>query len=161
MNRPQRSPEAYRRWAEVTDGPLLGLAVLFLVVLLVPLYQGSLASGERMALRALNVILWVAFGVDYAVRLWLAPDRRTHVRTHVADLLTLAVPFLRPLRLLRVIGLLGTASRRAGERQLLQTTTYVVTGVGVLIVVAAGLVLDVERGARGGNIASAGDALWW
>jgi voltage-gated potassium channel len=37
----------------------------------------------------------------------------------------------------------------------------IVGGVGVLIVVATGLVLDVERGARGGNITSASDALWW
>lgn len=149
------------RWERATDRPMLALAAVFLVVLLLPLYQADLPAAERQALRLANVALWAVFGVDYLVRLVLAPNRWRYVRTHVPDLLTLAVPFLRPLRLLRVVGLLGTASRRASDRQMFATTAYVVSGVGVLLVVAAGLVLDAERGVEGANIQTAGDALWW
>jgi voltage-gated potassium channel len=153
--------ERLDRWRRATDGPLLLLAAAFLVVLLIPLYIADLTRPERSVLRTANVLLYVAFGVDYLVRLRVADDRRAYVRGHIPDLLLLVVPFLRPLRLLRVIGLLGSASRRAGERQLARTLSYVTVGVTVLVVVAGGLVLDAERGAKGANITTAGDALWW
>jgi voltage-gated potassium channel len=156
-----RSSVRLDRWARATDGPLLVLAAAFLVVLLVPLYQPDLPASERTALRTANVALWGVFGADYVVRLWLAPSRKAYVRRHVPDLLTLVVPFLRPLRLLRVVGLLGAASRRASDRRLYATSAYVVTGVAVLLVVSGGLVLDAERGVEGSNIATPGDALWW
>jgi voltage-gated potassium channel len=110
---------------------------------------------------AVNIALWAAFAVDYVVRVLLAPDRRAHFRTHLADLAAVVVPVFRPLRLVRIIGLLGTASRRAGERQLAATAAYVVTGVVLLLVIAAGFVLDAERGAKDANITNAQDALWW
>lgn len=153
--------EPFRRWCRATDGPLLVLALAFLVVLLLPLYRPDLPEGARSALRVANVALWLIFGVDYLVRLALAPDRRAYVRGHVPDLLLLVVPFLRPLRLLRVAGLLGTVSRRSGSRALLTTTGTVIVGELLLVVVAAGLVLDVERGAEGANLTSSQDALWW
>lgn len=137
------------------------LAVAFLIVLLIPMYQVDLPDTERTALRTANVVLWAVFGVDYLVRLALSANRTAYARAHIPDLLTLAVPVLRPLRVLRVVGLLGTASRRASIRALFATTAYVVMGVVVLLVVAAGLVLDAERGASGANIKSASDALWW
>lgn len=153
--------QLYERWCRSTDGPLLVLAIAFVIVLLLPLYQPDLPDAAHGALQVANVGLWLAFGVDYLTRLGLAPDRRAFARTHVPDLLMVAVPFLRPLRLLRVIGLLGSASRRAAERRLVQTTAYVIGGVLVLVVVAGGLVLDAERGADNANITSAQDALWW
>ncbi len=156
-----RDSEPFRRWCRATDGPLLALALVFLVVLLLPLYQPDLSQAARSALRVANVVLWMAFGVDYIVRLALAPDRRDYVRGHVPDLLLLVVPFLRPLRLLRVAGLLGTVSRRSSNGALLTTTGTVVAGVLLLVVVAAGLVLDAEREADGANITNSQDALWW
>jgi voltage-gated potassium channel len=159
-----RAAERSTRWSRATDRPLLVAAVAFLVVLLVPLYRPDLPDEVLEALRVANVALWLVFGVDYAVRLLLAPERRAYVRGHRADLATLAVPFLRPLRLLRLVrvaGLLGTATRRASGRALLTTTGTVVVGELVLVVVAGGLVLDAERGVDGANITSAADALWW
>lgn len=156
-----RSPEAYDNWCARTDGPLLVLAGAFLVVFVVPLFAPGLPATARAALLVVNVVIWLAFALDYLVRLRLAPDRRRFVRGHVPDMLAIVVPFLRPLRLLRVAGILGTASRRAGERAHLRTTVYLVAGVGVLLVVCAGLILDAERAAPNANIKSASDALWW
>lgn len=157
----ERSAEPFRRWCRATNGPLLVLALAFLVVLLLPLYRPDLPGSVRSALQLANLLLWAAFGLDYLMRLRLAPDRRAYVRGHVPDLLLLVVPFLRPLRLLRVAGLLGTISRRSGERALLTTTVTVVLGELLLVAVAGGLVLDAERNADGANITSAADALWW
>lgn len=149
------------RWKHATEGPLLALALAFLVVFLLPLYRPDLPSGVLQTLRAANVLIWLAFAVDYLARLRLSPDRRAFVRGHIPDLLTLAVPVLRPLRLLRVVGVLGAGARRAGERRVAGTTALVVGAVALLVVVGGGLILDAERGAQGANIADAQDALWW
>jgi voltage-gated potassium channel len=156
-----RSAEHLDRWQKRTDGPLLVLAGLFLVVFVVPLYAPDLPSGLRGLLLVVNVLIWAAFAVDYGMRLRLATDRRAFVRGHLPDLLAIVVPFLRPLRLLRLAGILGTASRRAGKRAQLRTTIYLIAAIAVLLVVSAGLILDAERGAENANITNAGDALWW
>jgi voltage-gated potassium channel len=149
------------RWQRRTDGPLLGLALLFLAVFVTPLYIGDASHGLRAGLLVVNGVIWLAFAVDYAVRLRLSTDRREFLRKHIPDLLAVLIPFLRPLRLLRLVGMLGTASRRAGQRTQLRTTSYLVAAILVLLVVAGGLMLDAERGAAGANITSASDALWW
>ena len=159
MSTAQLTP--YQRWTRRTDGPLLVLALVFLAVFVLPLYQPDLPGWADALVDVLDVVVWVAFAVDYLVRLRLSPRRLDFVRKHVPDLLVLALPLLRPLRLLRLVGLFGTTTRRAGSRAQMQTTYGVVLAVAVLVVVCAGLVLDAERGAEGANITSSADALWW
>jgi voltage-gated potassium channel len=156
-----RGPEALESWQRRTDGPLRVHSVVFLVVFVLPLYLDTLPGSARQGLLVVNIAVWAALAVDYAIRLRLAGDRRAFVRGHFPDLLAIVVPFLRPLRLLRLVGILGTASRRAGNRVQLRTTAYLVAAILVLLVVSAGLILDAERGAEGANITNAGDALWW
>lgn len=154
-------PSAEERWRRATDGPLLVLALAFLVVFLLPLYRPDLSGTARRVLRVANIGIWAAFAVDYAVRLYLSPSRRTFLRRHVPDLLALAVPVLRPLRLLRVVGVLGAGGRRAADRRLVGTAAYAVGGIALMCVVCAGLVLDAERGAADATLTAPQDALWW
>ena len=149
------------RWSRRADTPLLVLAALFLVVFVVPLYEPDLPVWLDRAFAVINVLVWLTFTADYLMRLRLAPDRRNFVKHHLPDLLVLLVPFLRPLRLLRLVGLFGVATRRASQRAQVKTTGGVVAAVAVLVVVCGGLVLDAERGNDGANILSGQDALWW
>lgn len=154
-------PSPLDRWKQATSTPLLVLAFAFLVIFLLPLYQPDLPDQARQALLAANVTIWLAFAVDYVVRLYLSADRPAFVRGHIPDLLMVAVPMLRPLRLLRVVGILGAAGRRATERRIAGTTAYVLGAVLLLLVAGAGLALDAERNAEGANITTTRDALWW
>lgn len=158
---PVAASSAADRWRRITDGPLLVLALVFLAVFLLPLYRPDLPTAGRRALWVLNVGIWVAFAIDYAVRLYLSPSRRTFVRRHVPDLLALAMPVLRPLRLLRVVGVLGAGGRRAAEHRVVGTAAYAIGAVTLMCVVCAGLVLDAERGAKDATLTTAQDALWW
>jgi voltage-gated potassium channel len=151
----------YEAWVRRTELPLIVLALLFLVVFVVPLYAPDLPPSVQSLFSAVNVLIWVAFAVDYVMRLKLAPDPWQFVRRHIPDVLVLALPLLRPLRLLRLVGVFGATTRRAGGRAQVRTTTGVVAAVVILVVVAGGLVLDAERGHDGANIVSASDALWW
>lgn len=165
-----RRSGGYDRLTARTDGPLLVLALVFLVVLVLPLVVSDLSRPVRTVLLIANVAIWAAFAADYLAKLALALDRRLFVRQHVPDLIVIVVPMLRPLRAFRIIRLLrvarlgaaaGLMARRSRRSVQARTTTYVVVAVLVLVVVCAALILDMERGAEGANIHGFGDALWW
>lgn len=146
-------------WERVADWPLTLLAVLYLVA-----YSALvLAPGGRYEEPANAVMTgaWVVFTVDYLVRLVLSRARWRFVRTHVADLLVILLPLLRPLRLLKLFMVFTVLHRqvRLGFRG--RVLTYV-AGSTVLLSYAASLaVLDAERRSETANITSFGEALWW
>jgi voltage-gated potassium channel len=63
---------------------MLVLSLLFVVVLVVPLAT-DLHGAAGTSVTVANVLLWLAFAVDYIARLYLAPARWTFVRTHPID----------------------------------------------------------------------------
>jgi len=164
--RAARAADGYARWERRTDLPLLALALVFLVVLLLPLLV-TLQPWQQTALSVASAVIWAVFALDYAARLFLAPERWRFVRTHPLDLLVIVLPMLRPLRALRVLRLarlatvLGFAQRRAGRSLHARVSAYVGSAVMVVLGVAAVAMLDAERGAEDANIISLQDALWW
>ena len=102
--------------------------------------------------------MWVAFALDFLVRLALAERRWRFIRANWLDLLTLAVPMLRPLRAPRVVVALNILGRRGEAFARGRVVGSVVAVVGL---VAALAVLDAERGHHDANIQTFGDALWW
>ena len=71
------------------------------------------------------------------------------------------MPLLRPLRLLRLVTLLGVVNRRAGSRLRGRIAVYVAGGSTLLAFCAALAVLDAERASTEANITTFGDAIWW
>lgn len=160
---------AYLRWERRTEKPLLGLSIAFLIVLIVPLTTNPPPTA-RTVLTVANVLIWAAFAVDYAVRLTLATDRARFVRTHLLDLLVIALPLLRPLRLLRLVRLLrvarlatvaGVVHRRAQRSLHARVTVYVTGATLALVGVSAVAMYDVEHDVASANIHTLPDALWW
>jgi voltage-gated potassium channel len=139
---------------------LTGAAVLFLVVYAWPILDPGLPPALVRACSIANITIWIGFGVDYLVRLTLAPSKRRFLRTHILDLVVLVLPLLRPLRALRVVTALARMNRASLSFRG-QTTTYVVGAVALLGFVGALAVLDAERNSENANISSFGDALWW
>ena len=91
---------------------------------------------------------------------YLASDRKRYLMTHWLELLTVLVPFLRPLRLLRVlvVGLRFWTEARS----MLKQKTLGLIGVTSILAVAgsASMVYLAERGGDG-PIHTFSDALWW
>jgi voltage-gated potassium channel len=149
------------RWEAADEWPLAVAAVVFLIAYAWPILDPQLGSGPRHAFHVINWIVWALFGVDYVIRVALAPRRLHYVLHHLLDLVILALPILRPLRLLRLVTLLEILNRRA-EDSLRGRIAIYVAGSTVLLVFCASLaVLDAERGRAGSNINSFGNALWW
>jgi voltage-gated potassium channel len=72
-----------------------------------------------------------------------------------------ALPLLRPLRLLRLVTLPSVLQRTAGVAFRARVVVNVAGASGLLVFVAALAVLDRERSAPQANIKNFGDALWW
>src|SRR5450759_4006718 len=127
-----------------------GSFLAFLLVLVVPLMV-DLPPAACTAFTAADIAIWSAFAVDYGARLYLAPARWRFVRSHPLDLLVLVVPFLKPLRAVRLLrlarlGVVTGAAQSRAQRSLHATAAvYVTTLAAVLMVLAAAAMYDVER----------------
>lgn len=147
-------------WARRTQWPLAGAAVAFLAA-----YAVEVLADPRGAARVLCEVVvngtWALFVVDYLVMLALAPRRGRWFLRHLLDLAAIALPFLRPLRLLRLVQLFRVLQHTTGTAVRGRVTVYVVATTALLVFVAALAVYDVEHRAPGATIVSFGDALWW
>lgn len=148
-------------WERRTATPLLWIALLFVVVLSMPIIHPDPGAGERTALTALNVAIWAVFAVDYFVRLRLTADRWRFVRTHLPDLAVVLLPALRPLRLLRLLSVARIITARSKDAIVGSVVHFVAAAGALLVFVSAVGVLNFERPAKGANITSFGDAVWW
>jgi voltage-gated potassium channel len=129
-------------------------AVLFLLAYAWPILNVELSPEWRSVCDIISWATWALFGVDYVARLVLSKTRARFVRTHLLDLIVLALPLLRPLRMLRLIPLLAVLNRRASTSLQGRVATYV-GGASVLVVFVAALAaLDAERDAPSANISS-------
>ncbi len=156
---PERRAVLFARFERITRIPMLGLAVAFLALLALPEFA-VLSSAGRQVLNALVVLIWGIFATDLLVKTYLAPDRRQYLRAHWPDVLTLALPFLRALRLLALaIALLRTWEQ--AEMVLRRRTFSLLTITSVTTVVVAALLVHAVERRGNGPIQTFSDALWW
>ncbi|SDU87678.1 voltage-gated potassium channel [Microlunatus sagamiharensis] len=148
-------------WQRRAEWLLTVAAVAFLVSYSVEVLVPGLPAGVRLALRAVDLLTWAMFVVDYVARVLLAPRRRSFVLRHLLDLLVVLLPLLRPLRLLRLLVLLRYLDRGAIRTLQGRVAAYVVLAT-VLVLYSGTLAgLDAERDAPGSTITTFGTALWW
>jgi voltage-gated potassium channel len=148
------------QWVRATQWPLAGAALAFLAAYAVEVLAEP-TGGARVACELVVNVTWVMFVVDYVVMLVLAEQRVRWFLRHLLDLAAVALPFLRPLRLLRLVQLFRVLQHTTGAAVRGRVTLYVVVTTALLVFVSALAVFDVERHASGATIVSFGDALWW
>ena len=61
----------------------------------------------------IDILIWVVFVAEFMGRLVLAERRGQYAARHIPDVLMVAIPVLRPLRLLRFLVPLRMINRRA------------------------------------------------
>jgi voltage-gated potassium channel len=145
------------------------ITIAWIPVLIIPLItpvHGSVAS----TLAVIDYTVWALFALEYGIKLYLAASRWQFVRTHILDLLIVAVPFFRPLRVGRLarlarLGRVGVVAGRAigrgKEVMTHKSLHFVLLAVAIIIFACAGLVTIAERNATGSNIHNLGQGLWW
>ena len=149
-----------RRWERRVEWPLAGVATLFLIVYSIQVLadpQGRINDGLEVIL----AVTYVLFVMDYLVRLGLANHRSRWFFQHLVDLAIVALPFLRPLRLLRLVVLFSALQKAVGGAIRGRVITYTVFSSILLIYVASLAILEEERDVEGSVIKNFGDAVWW
>lgn len=158
---PDVSEQREAAWERRTEWPLLVAALAFLAAYAIPILHPNLPHWLNRLCWWTTWLTWLLFVADFVVRIGLADNRRAYVLRHWLDVIVIALPMLRPLRLLRLIPLLSVINRRAVRRLHGRVATYVVGGALVVAFVSALAELSVERHAPHATIVTFGDALWW
>jgi voltage-gated potassium channel len=149
-----------QRWEDRTEWPLACVAVVFLVVYSIQV----LAHPGGFTSRVLGVMLfalWAPFAIDYLIRLTLAHQRRRWFVRHILDFVIVAVPFVRPLRLLRLVVIVAAVQKAFGDAVRGRIVIYTATSAVLLVYAASLAVLDAERSDPSARIKNFGDAVWW
>ncbi len=139
-----------------TELPLLLLSIVMIPLLLGP-FLWEMSATEEATFFSLDTMIWALFAVDLGTKVLVAPDRLGYLRSHWLDVLVVAVPFARPLRVARIL-LFGSRAI-AGAKRFVQLDFLLVYALG-LIVICATLVTALESGTDS-TIETFPDALWW
>lgn len=148
-------------WERRMDWPLIAVAGLFLVAYAVPIVWPGVPGSVRDVCSAAVFAAWLVFVVDYAARLLISRQRWRFVRGNLLDLAVVAVPLLRPLRLLLLLKAIKRLNRAGATAMRGRVVLYAAAGSALLVLAGALAVTDAERGAEGSTIQNVGDGFWW
>jgi len=112
-------------WRKRTNIPLLLLAIGSLPLLLLEVVSDRLTKTDQNFITTVNVLVFIAFAVDYLVELSITKKRLTFVRTQLASLLIVVSQFL---ALLPALGFLGIL--RGARALRIAVTVIRVIGIG-------------------------------
>jgi len=156
-----RSP-AEAKWEKFTTLPMIFLSFIFLVGYSVLILDDrSMVNGvDKYIIIGLGVI-WLAFIVDYFVRLVLSADKRTFLKRNVIDLISMAIPFARPFLLLMYLSRLRLFRGRGGTSVRGRLIVYALSFATMYVYVLALAEYAAERHVPGASITNFGDSLWW
>ena len=155
-----RLPFTQEQWRAKTEWPVTAAAVVFLVA-----YSWSVIGDLRgEAYRDAEWVMWtvwIVFLIDYVASL-LTAERRWHWFVHhLPQFFVVALPALRPLRLLRLLSLWNVLQRAATTWVRGRISIYVAGCAGILVYIGALAELEAERDDPGSNITDFATSIWW
>jgi voltage-gated potassium channel len=156
-----RGFEVDATWVKRLDILAMLLALVFLVAYAFPILHPDAPAALRAACRTTVWVTWALLAVEVALRFFYADNKRKFFRSHWLDVAAVALPVLRPLRLLRLVLLVSFLQRHVGRSLIGRVGVYVGGAIALTSFVASLAVLEVERESPDGNIRTYGDAIWW
>jgi voltage-gated potassium channel len=154
-----------------TEIPSLLLSIVFIPILIVP-WILDLNPEFHTTLNILDKLIWAIFAFDLMIKTYFSPNRIQYLRSHPFDVLIVALPFLRPLRIVRAaktlklirfirifvtLGYIGGTFKRIAKREGIQLSL----AFALIIFVVTSLLLYSAEKNSGSEINSLGSALWW
>ena len=137
------------------------LALTFLFAFSYPAFTDSISDSTNQILSIIQWVCWVAFAVDLLFGLVTSENKVLYLKRHPLEIASVLLPFLRPLRLMRVISFGGLALQKiAVGRQFAITVKVAITTVFVAYVAAVQITIT-ERAVEGSNIKNFADGFWW
>ena len=146
-----------RLWGEA----LTLLALVFLVAYSYPAFVTPISDRTQNLIEIVQWACWLAFAIDLMIRIITSDSKSNYLKHHLLDVAAVLLPFLRPLRLMRVISFGGLLIQKVAIGRQFAITLKVAIASIVIAYVAAVQVTISERGVEGSNIKNFGDGLWW
>jgi len=115
--------------------------------------MGSLLEGASLAIN-------VVFILDFVLRLSKAKSKLSFLLANWIELVSLALPFVRALRVFRLLVAVNSLQRHLVSRQARAGATLALA-LPIVTVISALAILDVERDAAGSTITNFPLAIWW
>jgi voltage-gated potassium channel len=98
----------HRVWSET----LTVLAIAFLVAFSYPAFVDPVPNSTQTLLNVVQWVSWIAFATDLIFGLTNAKNKKEYLKKHPLEVAAVLLPFLRPLRLMRVISFGGLAIQK-------------------------------------------------
>jgi len=146
-----------RAWNEI----LTLLAILFLIAFSYPAFVSKVSENAQQNIDIIQWISWSAFAIDVVYGLFKSDKRLQYLKLHPLEIASVLLPFLRPLRLLRVISFGGLAIQKIAIGRQFTITIKVALTAFFIAYISAVQITIIERTANGSNIKSFEDGLWW
>jgi voltage-gated potassium channel len=144
-------------WDEV----LTALAIIYLTAFSYPAFVDPVSTEIQ---EILDMIQWFVYGIfliDVVIGLISSNNRKEYIKTHPLEILSVALPVLRPLRLLRLVTVGSLVIQRVAiGRQFAIMIKVFLFSILIAYISAVQLTI-IERPIEGSNIKSFGDGLWW
>ena len=140
---------------------LIFLALVFLGAYSYPAFFPEISRTTESVLDLTQSVCWFVFAIDLLIGLWISPSKKDFLLKHPLEVASVFLPFLRPLRLMRVISFGGIALQKiAMGKQFAITVKVGITAVFVSYIAAIQITIS-ERDVEGSNIKTFSDGLWW
>ena len=148
---------AHRVWNET----LSVLALAFLIAFSYPAFVDPIPTSTQTLLNIVQWVSWIAFAIDLIYGLSKSENKVKYLKKHPLEIAAVLFPFLRPLRLMRVISFGGLAIQKiAIGRQFAITIKVLIASIFIAYISAVQITIS-ERAVEGSNIKNFGDGLWW
>jgi voltage-gated potassium channel len=146
---------------KVWNQTLTVLALAFLFAFSYPAFNTDISGSTQTSLDLIQWVSWGAFASDLLYGVSTAKNKKSFLLKHPLDIAAVLLPFLRPLRLLRVISFGGLALQKvAMGRQFAITLKVFIASIFIAYVAAIQITIS-ERTVEGSNIKNFGDGIWW
>jgi voltage-gated potassium channel len=151
------------RIEQVTKYPMAVLGMAWMVIVIVVLTTDIHGSAPILLVGTL-FLLWAILLVEYAVRLVITPDRVGYVKRRWVEPATVVVPPLQGWHLVGIEKMSLLVHEGALRIQAIlrhHSLFRVLIAAAATLILGAWLVLLFEESAKGSNIHTYPDALWW
>lgn len=143
------------------DELLTALAVVYLAAYSYPAFVDPVPQKIEVVLGSIQWIVYFVFLTDVLVGLATSKNRKHYIRTHPLEIVSVALPVLRPIRLLRLVTIGSVVIQKVAVGRQFAITFKMFLFSVLIAYIAAVHITIVERPVEGSNIKSFGDGLWW
>ena len=147
--------------SKVWNWTLTFLALAFLFAYSYPAFVVEVSPSLQPTLDGIQWVSWVAFAADLVFGIYKSANKVQFLKRHPLEILAVILPFLRPLRLLRVISLGTLVFEKVNLGKSIGISFKVIVTALFLTYLAGIEITMVERGEPGATIQNVGDGFWW